>query len=71
MIISKQGITIRTQASQIRVTGRIAQGVNLIDLAPKDYVVDVARIVPDDKSVTGEPDADDASVEEEITDAVE
>ena len=65
MIMTKNGIAIRTKVSEIRVTGRIAQGVRLVSLDDQDVVSAVARVIPDDKD-TGEvgdtgPDAAAAS----------
>jgi DNA gyrase subunit A len=50
MIITKQGVIIRSSVAQIRVTGRNAQGVKLVQLDDKDSVTAVARVVGDDKS---------------------
>src|SRR5205814_9650125 len=43
MIITKQGVIIRSSVSQVRVTGRIAQGVKLVNLDEGDLVTAVAR----------------------------
>jgi DNA gyrase subunit A len=48
MLITKQGIVIRSSVSQVRVTGRIAQGVRLVNLDEGDVVTAVARVIPDD-----------------------
>jgi len=57
IIIASSGKTIRTKAKSISVIGRATQGVRLIDLAEKDKVVSVARVV--------EKDEDDAELFEE------
>src|SRR5438067_2690792 len=49
MIITKHGVIIRSSVSQVRVTGRIAQGVKLVNLDEGDLVTAVARVVPDDE----------------------
>ena len=49
MIITKHGVIIRSSVSQVRVTGRIAQGVKLVNLVEGDLVTAVARVVPDDE----------------------
>jgi DNA gyrase subunit A len=49
MLMTKGGIAIRTKVSEIRVTGRIAQGVKLVALDDQDVVSAVARVIPDDK----------------------
>ena len=48
MMITRQGIIIRSPVDQIRVIGRNTQGVRLINLGPKDAVMDVARVVKED-----------------------
>jgi len=47
MIITQNGIIIRTPIKQIRSIGRATQGVKLINLDDGDGVVDVARVVTD------------------------
>jgi DNA gyrase subunit A len=55
LLITEQGILIRFAASDVRETGRAAQGVRLIDLTPGDKVVAVTRLVErDDEGETGE-----------------
>ena len=49
IIITRNGITIRTKADDIRATGRNAQGVRLIRLAEGDVVMDVARVVEEEE----------------------
>jgi DNA gyrase subunit A len=62
MIITKQGVIIRSSVAQIRVTGRNAQGVKLVQLDDKDSVTAVARVVGDDKGPGGEDDVEGAGV---------
>jgi DNA gyrase subunit A len=64
MLITKQGVVIRSGVDQVRVTGRNAQGVRLVHLDDKDCVVAVARVVPEDKDANGQPLADTADVAE-------
>ena len=49
MMITREGIIIRSPVDQIRVIGRNTQGVRLINLGPKDAVMDVARVVNEDE----------------------
>jgi DNA gyrase subunit A len=44
MIINKSGLTIRMAVSDIRVTGRVAQGVKLINLKGKDSIAAVCKV---------------------------
>jgi DNA gyrase subunit A len=48
MLITKHGLIIRSSVAQVRVTGRIAQGVKLVQLDEGDRVTAVARVVPED-----------------------
>jgi DNA gyrase subunit A len=48
MLITKHGVIIRSSVAQVRVTGRIAQGVKLVQLDEGDLVTAVARVVPED-----------------------
>lgn len=56
IIIASSGKTIRTKAKSISVIGRATQGVRLINLAEKDKVVSVARVVDkeDENGQSGE-----------------
>ena len=49
MLMTRQGVAIRSRVSEIRVTGRAAQGVKLVALDDHDVVQAVARVIPDDK----------------------
>lgn len=73
MLITKGGIVIRSSVSQVRVTGRIAQGVRLVNLDDGDLVTAVARVIPEEDSdegtdgvegVDGADDAESIAVEE-------
>ena len=54
MLITLQGVIIRSSVSQVRVTGRIAQGVRLVNLDNGDLVTGVARVIPEDTDGEGE-----------------
>ena len=44
MIINKSGITIRIAVKDLRVIGRVTQGVKLINIGDKDEIASVAKI---------------------------
>jgi outer membrane biosynthesis protein TonB len=44
ILISKEGIVLRTTVESIRITGRAAQGVSVMNLAPGDAVAACATI---------------------------
>lgn len=64
IIITKEGISLRTKVEDLRVLSRVTQGVRLINIAEGDIVMTVARIAEkeedeeiDDATVTVEPTA--------------
>jgi DNA gyrase subunit A len=69
MLITKQGVAIRMPVKGIRVAGRNTQGVKLVNLDGNDFVMDVARVVPEDEADIpdgGEaPEADEPEGDEE------
>ena len=62
MLITKGGIIIRINSSDISEQGRMTQGVTLINLEPEDQVMDVARVMTrqdkDDKGDKAEQPAE-------------
>lgn len=64
MMITKHGVIIRVPVDGIRVIGRNTQGVRVMNLAPGDAVVDVARVVKEDESGADEPAAETAPTTE-------
>jgi DNA gyrase subunit A len=71
MLITRNGVIIRSSVAQVRVTGRIAQGVRLVHLDEGDLVTAVARVIPEengdtegDDSVAPEDQVAEASAEE-------
>jgi DNA gyrase subunit A len=59
MLMTRQGVAIRSRVSEIRVTGRAAQGVKLVALDDHDVVQAVARVIPEDKDGPDGPDGTD------------
>jgi DNA gyrase subunit A len=55
MIINRSGLTIRLAVSDIRVTGRAAQGVRLLNLRNRDSIAAVSQIQVEDND---QPDND-------------
>jgi DNA gyrase subunit A len=55
MIINKSGLTIRLAISNIRVTGRVTQGVRLINLKEKDSIAAICKVnKSDDENIKTE-----------------
>jgi DNA gyrase subunit A len=58
MIVTKNGTMIRVPVDGVRITGRSAQGVKLIDLAEDDIVMSATPVEPmDDDGLSSEPGA--------------
>ena len=55
MLMTSDGQSIRIRCSDVRETGRAAQGVKLVSLKGGEKLQDIARVMPDD-----EEEADDA-----------
>ncbi|MDE3078191.1 MAG: DNA gyrase subunit A, partial [Chloroflexota bacterium] len=55
MLISKDGIVIRTQVSTVRQTGRLAQGVTVMKLGAGDKVVSISTVGFDKKNGNSAP----------------
>jgi DNA gyrase subunit A len=50
MIITQNGMIVRTGVSELRTIGRATQGVRIISLKPGDKLVGVARVVAEDNT---------------------
>jgi DNA gyrase subunit A len=50
MLITQKGIVVRIAIKSIKTIGRATQGVKLINLDRGDKLVDVARVVPEEKT---------------------
>src|SRR5690606_29110582 len=51
MLITRNGVVIRSSAAQVRVPGRNAPGAKLVQLDEGDVVTGVARVVPEEDAV--------------------
>ncbi|MBU2514877.1 DNA gyrase subunit A [bacterium] len=63
MLISQKGKIIRLRVSQIRSTGRVTQGVRLINMDKDEIVVSAAKIVPEKEDENGDNDETVVSAE--------
>ncbi len=64
MIITEAGVTIRLSVGEIRMTGRAAQGVKLINLREDDSIASVARVeITEIESVLAETTTDSEEIE--------
>jgi len=65
MLITAQGMMLRTDLSAVREIGRATQGVRLIRLDDKDRVVAVAKIVAEENDSAAEPGDGPSEVSED------
>jgi len=63
MIITQTGVTIRVPVEDIRMTGRAAQGVKLINLKDTDKIASVARVKASETEIEAPDDALEADSE--------
>ncbi|NCD21997.1 MAG: DNA gyrase subunit A [Spartobacteria bacterium] len=63
MIVTKMGTMIRMPVDGVRITGRSAQGVKLIDLAEGDVVMSATPVEPDDEAAPEAPAAETPAAE--------
>lgn len=66
MLMTSDGQSIRIRCSDVRETGRAAQGVKLVTLKGGEKLQDIARVMPDDEEASEDSDesADDDTQEE-------
>ncbi|MHB8635487.1 MAG: DNA gyrase subunit A [Fimbriimonadaceae bacterium] len=64
LVMTVNGKGIRLRVKEIRTTGRVAQGVKLIDLAAKDSVRSIARIVQEEDDGDIEIEGEEGPVDE-------
>lgn len=65
MIITRNGIAIRTPVDDIRVAGRNTQGVKLIRLTGQDEISSVTRILKEEDVASTEPETGEAAASPE------
>ncbi len=71
MLITKQGILIRSSVAEVRNTGRNAQGVKLVNLDDKDLLTAVARVIPEDNAGGVSVDGQEVDLGDDTTDGAE
>ncbi|MCF0198162.1 MAG: DNA gyrase subunit A [Bacteroidaceae bacterium] len=67
MIINKSGVTIRMHVDEIRQTGRVAQGVKLIDIAKRNDVISNVCVVAREEEELNEATAESDIPHEDAT----
>jgi DNA gyrase subunit A len=61
IVMTTNGKGIRVKIKEIRLVGRVTQGVKLINLAENDQVASIARLVQNPQEASGLDDEDDES----------
>jgi DNA gyrase subunit A len=66
MIMNKSGLTIRMEVSSLRVMGRVAQGVKLINLRTQDSIaaISTVHVDPEDRQANAEMTEEDTDSEQ-------
>jgi DNA gyrase subunit A len=64
MIITENGIMIRTRVEEISTMGRNTQGVRVINLKDGDGIADVTRVIDTEEAEQAEDDSDEAEAAE-------
>ena len=59
VVVTLQGMVIRQDATEIRLSGRNTQGVRLIRLDEGDRIADIAVVTPEDEEQNGSPEKDE------------
>ncbi|MGA9407636.1 MAG: DNA gyrase subunit A [Bacteroidota bacterium] len=59
VVVTLQGMVIRQDATEVRLSGRNTQGVRLIRLDEGDRIADVAVVTPEDEEENGSPENGD------------
>jgi DNA gyrase subunit A len=62
VVVTLQGMVIRQDATEIRLSGRNTQGVRLIRLDEGDRIADIAVVTPEDEEQNGSPERDEKPV---------
>ena len=64
VVSTKKGVVIRTSVKDIRVMGRVTQGVRIIKLHDGDKVVDIAKLADEDEILEGDPELNQKGLSE-------
>jgi DNA gyrase subunit A len=70
MLVSDRGQLIRTLVKNVRITGRVAQGVTVFKVAKGENVVSVAWLIEEDEDEQGDEALVEVEADEEVEEAV-
>ena len=64
MLVTRNGVVNRQRVEEIRVIGRLTQGVRLLNLDENDELVDLARVMGDNgDEADPDPEAEDGGLQ--------
>jgi len=58
MMFTKKGQAVRSPIADVRITGRAASGVKLVNLAAKDALIGISKVVASDEEEAGEAEVE-------------
>jgi DNA gyrase subunit A len=70
MMFTKKGQAVRSPINTVRVTGRAASGVKLINLAAKDELIGISKVIATEENQSGDEEegAEGEVIDVEVTD---
>jgi DNA gyrase subunit A len=68
MMFTKKGQAVRSPINTVRVTGRAASGVKLVNLADKDELIGISKVIATEEDQSGEEEEGVEGNEGEVTD---
>ena len=68
MMFTKKGQAVRSPIADVRITGRAASGVKLVNLADRDALIGISKVVASDEDEAGEEDTEVTENESAATD---
>ena len=54
MMFTKKGQAVRSPIGDVRITGRAASGVKLVNLAARDSLIGISKVIASDEEESGE-----------------
>ena len=60
MMFTKKGQAVRSPIDTVRITGRAASGVKLVNLAARDALIGISKVVASDEDESGEEESSEA-----------
>jgi DNA gyrase subunit A len=59
MMFTLKGQAVRSPIKDVRITGRAASGVKLVNLAEKDELIGISKVIATEEDQSGEDDGDE------------